>query len=131
MDGILVQDWTTIRVTGASSTIVQTEGSWIDVDAYGDLVFWLEVRDRRLGGGTAIVFAYQTSPSKDESLFSSLSVFPLAVTTTPYITKVIDGIASVTPAAWLRWAMSPVGSPSGEWGATFRLHVAGNRRRSG
>ena len=130
MDGILVQDWTTIRVTGATSTVIQAEENWVDIDSYGDLVFWLEVSNLLLGGGTAVQLAYETLPSKDESLVRSLSTFSLSAAATPHITKVLDGIATELPAAWLRWKLSALGSPSGEWGATFRIHCAGLPRGS-
>jgi len=128
--GVLWQDWTTFRLTGATNTVVQSEPLWLDVDDYRDVVFWLEVKQLSLGGAGAVICAYETSPSKDEVLFLSMSSFPLGLTSTPYLTKVLSAQNPSRPLSkWIRWRLSLSGTPTGEWGATFRIHCSLNRSR--
>jgi hypothetical protein len=129
--GVLWQDWTTLRLTGATNTIAQSEPLWLDVDDYRDAVFWLEVKNREIGGAVGVVCVYETSPSKDEVLFRPMTgPFPLAVTSTPYITKVLEAQnPSVPLSKWIRWRLYLSGTPSSEWGATFRIHCSLNASR--
>lgn len=131
MDGILLQDWTTIRVDGATAVVYQAEDAWLDVDAYGDLIFWTEASNVLLGGGTAVRIEYETAPTKDESLFLPMASITLAASATPTITKILDGSAPVLPQAWVRWKLRALGSPPSTWGATVRVHCAAARRRAG
>lgn len=130
MYGVLWQDWTTLRLTGATSTVVQSEPLWLDVDDYRDAVFWLEVKQLSLGGASAVLLAYETSASKDEALFRSMSSFPLGVTTTPFLTPVLERQNPTIPlGAWIRWRLFLAGTPTSEWGATLRIHLALNASR--
>jgi hypothetical protein len=125
--GVLLQDWTTLRFTAATPSVTQSKLTWLDVDGYRDVVFWLEVKGLILGGGTAVVLSYQTSPSRDEDLFGTMTSFPLSVTSTPFITKVLDVQNPTRPLAkWLRWSVRVAGTPSSECGLTFRIHCALN-----
>ena len=131
MHGVVWQEWTTVLLTGATSTVVQSEPCWLDVDDYRDVTFWLQVRDLSLGGAGAVICAYETSPSKDEALFLSMVSFPLGLTnTTPYITKVLSPQNPGTPLSkWLRWRLYLIGAPTSEWGATFRIFCSLNSSR--
>jgi hypothetical protein len=128
--GVLWQDWTTLRLTGTTNTVVQSEPLWLDVDDYRDIVFWLEVKQLALGGAGAVICAYQTSPSKDDALFLSMSAFPLGLTSTPYLTKVLSAQNPTLPLSkWIRWRLYLAGTPTSEWGATFRIHCSLNQSR--
>jgi hypothetical protein len=131
--GVLWQDWTTVRLTGATNTITQTEAHWLDVDDYRDVVFWLEVKQYSVGGAVGVLCSYETSPSKDDVLFRPMNgVFLLGVTSTPYLTKVLEKQNPSTPLSkWIRWRLFLAGTPTGEWGATFRIHCSLNASRGG
>lgn len=127
MHGVLLQDWTTVLSTSAADSVIQSELVWLDVDDYRDAIFWLECKTVVLGGASGVVLAYQTSPTKDESLFSSMSVFPLSATSSPFIIKVLEAQdPSVPLSKWVRWRIAVAGTPSSAWGATFRIFCALN-----
>jgi len=129
--GVLWQDWTTLRLTGATNTVTQSEPLWLDVDDYRDAVFWLEVKQLSVGGAVGVLGVYETSPSKDEALFRPMtSAFPLGLTSTPYLTSVLEGQnPSVPLSKWIRWRLYLAGTPTAEWGATFRIHCSLNASR--
>jgi hypothetical protein len=127
VEGYLLQDWTTITSGSTAPIVVQSEVGWLDLIDYRDIVFWLEVKARILGGATAIVMAYQTSPSKDENLFSSMLAFPTSVGATPDVRPIIESLNPTVPLCrWLRWQLQATG-PTSDWSATFRIHCAVNR----
>ncbi len=127
MEGYLLQDWTTVRTSSSSSFIAQSEPEWLDLDDYRDIVFWLEVKAIVLGGASAVVVRYDTAPSKDELLFSSMISFPMAVVSTPTISKILESQNPTIPLCrWLRWRLQATG-PTADWGATFRIHCAANK----
>src|SRR5262249_2340202 len=106
---------------------VQSELLWLDVEAYRDVVFWLECKEVNVGGATGVALSYETSPSKDNALFSSLSLFTLSVTSAPSIRKILEAQHPAVPLSkWLRWRILLSGSASSEWGATFRIFCALN-----
>ena len=131
MDGFLLQDWTTIRLVGATASAYQSEEDWFDVSAYSEIVFWTETSNILLGGGTQVRIELETSPTKDESLFLPMTSLALVPSAAPTITKILEGSAPVLPQAWIRWKLRAIGSPPNEWGATFRVHAAAPRRRAG
>ena len=127
MHGVLWQDWTTLRLTGATNTVTQSEPLWLDVEDYRDAVFWLECKQLSVGGAVGVVCSYETSPSKDEVLFRPMSLFPLAVTSSPFIIRVLEAQGPSVPLSkWIRWRLSLSGTPTAEWGATLRLHCSLN-----
>jgi hypothetical protein len=127
MEGYLLQDWTTAGGSSTDSFVAQSELEWLDLVDYRDAVFWLEVRSLTLGGATAIVMRYETSPSKDEILFSSMISFPMAVITGPDVRSVLESQNPTVPlCGWLRWRLQATG-PTGNWSATFRIHCAVNK----
>lgn len=128
MDGFLVQDWVTIR-GAASVTLTQPEVDWCDLDSYQDVVAWLEVKEFTNG---ALAIAYQTSPTKDDSLFVNMSQSYVAVgvSTTIMLKAAMPGLVTPATAAvpsplarWFRWQLS---ASSGTWDITFRLWLAAN-----
>jgi hypothetical protein len=116
MHTFILQDWTTIR--GAVTTIVQAETDWLDLSPYQDVVFWIDVKEST----NTPTFTLQTSPSKDDSLFTALipGVAPTAGTVS--IQSAFMTTASVPLARFLRWQIN--GTPT--WDATFRILVAAN-----
>src|SRR5262245_16688428 len=118
MHSFILQDYTTIR--GSTSTnVTQSESGWLDLTPYQDLVFWLDVREVT---GT-VTITYQTSPTKDESLFTSIVTGQqLAVGVAAPKTALMSG--AVAPVArFVRWTLT---APAVAWGCTFRVYVAAN-----
>ena len=116
MHAFILQDWTTVR--GGTTTVTQAEREWLDHELYQDVIFWLQVSEQT-GSPT---LAYQTSPNKDESLFSSLLASPISVSVTASarVSQILMLSASVPLARYVRWQLA--GTPT--WDATFRIVVA-------
>ena len=131
MYGYLLQDWLTTRAT-QNVAIAQSESDWMSFQAYQDIIFWLEVKSVTLGGLTSITLDFQTAPVKDESLFVAMVTgrtlnSGTAALTQPLIDRVLVSQNPTVPLArWVRWKLTPVGTPTGEWGACFRIHCAAN-----
>jgi hypothetical protein len=125
MDAILSQDWTTIRGAAGVATFTQPEMGLVDLQAYQDVVTWLEVKEASNIGSTAIY--YQTAPTKDDALFINLAVLSPApvgvVTVTPFL-KNATSLVSNTLSRWFRWQIGVTGG--GAWDITFRLWLAAN-----
>jgi hypothetical protein len=119
MDCFLLQDWLTIQGT-ASSVFTQPENGWLDLTRYVDVVGWLEVK----ATNNVASFAYQTSPTMDDSLFvaPAASFAPAAGLT---VTPVLKVTAVVPLGRWFRWRVT--GSSGSGWSFTFRSFVAANR----
>jgi hypothetical protein len=78
-----------------------------------------------VGGGTNVQMAYQTSPTKDDSLFQAVTA-AFNVATGATVTAMLKDTTSVSLSRWLRWQLTVTGSPSSSWDATFRILVAAN-----
>lgn len=126
MHGFLLQDWTTIRVTGTNGPVVQAEHGWLDLEGFSDVFFWLEISNVVSIGAIVPILVYETSPLPDDSYFAAIGIEPfLAASATPIISKV-PSTAAVPLDAWVRWKLLFPGSPVAEWGGTFRIHCAAN-----
>jgi hypothetical protein len=123
VDTFLLQDWTSILVTGATPVVVQSEEKWLDLDGYRDLVMWLEVKSVTQSG--YVVLDYQTSPVPDENYFVTMWSETLAASSTPAV-KTILSTATTPLEVWLRWKLRVSGIPPSDWGACFRIHCAVN-----
>ena len=121
-------DWTTIRATGATTTVVQSETTWLNLGGYRDLVIWLDVRSVIVDPFVNVNLDFQTSPVPDEKYFVTIANQVLAASGTPTILKVLS---TATPRleVWLRWKLYVTGTPSNDWSATFRIHCAVNPAR--
>jgi hypothetical protein len=122
----IMQPWQTIRSSSAVASVTQTENCWLDLTPYQDIVAWLEVKEVSVGGGTNVQMAYQTSPTKDDSLFQAVvTAFNVAtgVTTTVMLK---DSVTGVPLCRWLRWQLTVTGTPTSTWDATFRIFIAAN-----
>lgn len=127
MYGYLLQHWLTIRGSASGANVTQSESDCLSFQAYQDIVFWLETKSVTLGGLTSITLEYQTSPTKDESLFIAMTTAVTLSAGGPTITKIILAQSPTVPLArWVRWTLFPNGTPTGEYGACFRILCAAN-----
>ena len=113
----LMQDWTTIQTSGAS-TVVQNESEWLDMADFLDLVFYISTQQV---SGTTPTLTFRTSPSKDEALFTALNPGGQVLTATTNHTPIINRFATATTplARYVRWELSGTTVI-----ATFRIYVA-------
>jgi hypothetical protein len=64
-DAIMLQDWVSISCPAAGGTVVQNESGWLDVSAFQDACFYVQI-----GGVVAnATLNIQTSPTKDDAFF--------------------------------------------------------------
>lgn len=121
MRSFVLQDWITIR--GSTATpITQGESEWLDLAAYQDVSFWLDIRE--FSGASAPTIAFQTAPIKDEVLFQPmLALIPLTLTpSNPYRVPITIATNPSCPVArYIRWQL--VG-PGSAWDVTFRVLVS-------
>jgi hypothetical protein len=122
----VMQPWTTIRGQSTVTTINQTENCWLDLSPYQDIVAWLDCKEVSAGtGGTNVQIAYQTAPTKDDSLFVSV-VAAANIATGVATTIMLKDVVANPLGRWLRWQLTVTGSPSTAWDATFRVFIAAN-----
>jgi len=139
MYGYVLQDWITIRGSSIAD-VIQGESGWMGFSSFQDIVFWLDVREATFptGGGTpSLTWYFETSPTKDNNLFTPMSTatVSLATLTTPGVQlltgalpRVILASGPAVPlATWVRWRLSPAGTTAPPWDATFRVLAAANR----
>ena len=121
MHTFALTDWITVR--GSNNTVTQSESEWLDLTQYEDLTFWIDVKEVT---GT-VTLNVQTSPTKDESFFTTISNnTTLAVgTLTPSSGqgKCLMASASVPVARYVRWSITSASTP---FDATFRIFVSAN-----
>jgi hypothetical protein len=115
------QPWTTIRMVKAATVVTQSEHQWLDLAEYRDVVIWIEVKEFSAGGGT-LTFALETSPSKDDGLFTAI-ISTAAAVTVAAIPRHRDW-ATVPIARWLRWKLTVGGTVTSTPDITFRYWVA-------
>jgi hypothetical protein len=118
-----LQDYITIRSDIGVLSVTQNETGWLDLAGFQDIVAFLDVKE--FSGASAVSIVYQTSPSKDESLWASMTgtIGLVAGLTT---TKILKDSATVPLARFVRWQLSAT-TPSGSWDAYFRIWLACNR----
>jgi hypothetical protein len=122
MHAFILQDWTTIR--GAVTTVTQGEDFWLDLTPYQDVIFWVDCREVSPSGTTTLIINLQTSPTKDESLFTNIATaVTLTASSSPQIAQGQISKALVPLARYVRWQI--VGGTT-TWDATFRVLVAAN-----
>lgn len=127
MYGYVLQDWVSVRGTGAT-TIIQNESDWMGFSSFQDIVFWVDVRQFT---GTLTILL-QTAPSKDESLFQTLSNCTVTVAVATPITisgalpkTILASNPGVPLSTWVRWVLSS--SVGGAYDCTFRILASANR----
>jgi hypothetical protein len=116
----LIQDWVTNDGNG-TTPFVQSRSGWVDLAAFGDVTFWLDVRSVSPPGAGSVTLAYETSPTMDESAFKALASITLTTSPNPSLTHV--ALASNPGLGrYVRWKLT--GTAAGNWSATFRIFVA-------
>jgi hypothetical protein len=128
MRAFVLQDWITIRGASTITSVIQMEVQYAQLDAFQDVVFWLQVPEVTTGGGT-VTLNYETAPLKDESLFAAMATAGIsaAAMTPPTITKVLLGQNPAIPLSrWVRWRLSQSGATSA-WDVTFRVLLVANQ----
>jgi hypothetical protein len=126
MRAFVLQDWVTIRGNTGITPVVQNEAAYLALDAYQDVIFWLQVTEVTVGGGT-ITMNYETAPLKDETLFVAMATVGLSTASlTPTVTKVLAAAATNPLSRWVRWRLTTSGTTA-PWDVTFRIMVSGNQ----
>ena len=119
MRGFILQDWTTIRGGGSVATVTQQETDYLDLAAYQDVAFWIDVKEAT----SAPSLYLQTSPTLDDSFFQSMvAAVTMTAAAAPTVVPAFMFSALVPLARYVRWQI--VGTPT--WDATFRIAVAAN-----
>jgi hypothetical protein len=124
MQTIELQDWLSLKCANTVTSFPQESSKWLDVTAFKDVVFWLEVRAVTSGGASSFTLVYETAPSADEALFTAINAPITLAVGGPTVTKVLLSAASVPIARFVRWKISQTGA-TGSWDVTFRVFVAG------
>jgi len=123
MHAYILQDWTTIRGATSVTTITQEEDGWLDLSPYQDVVFWVDAKSST----NTPTITFQTSPSKDDSMFQALIAgyaVPTGGVLTPAVLSAFMVSATVPLARYVRWQLTA--STSGTWDASFRVLVSAN-----
>lgn len=128
MYGFVLQDWVTVRSTNfaAANYIVQSESAWMPFSSFQDVIFWCDIREVGNPGTGTITLSFETSPTKDDSLFQAMVSQTSLAPATPLLLKVLLSNATTPLATWVRWKLSPVSGSAGPWDVTFRVLVAAN-----
>jgi len=133
MYGYVLQDWITVRGT-TTTPLIQNESDWMGFSSFQDIVFWIDVREVT---GTSLSLALQTSPTKDDALFQTLSncLMTTVVVTTPWAPSnilpkaILASNPGVPLATWVRWSLT--NSVAAAWDCTFRILASANRVSAG
>jgi hypothetical protein len=126
MHAFILQDWNTIRGATSVTTVIQSEDNWLDLTPYQDVMFWVDCRALT---GTTVQIQFQTSPTKDDTLFTAIVA---ATTFTASAVQVYQVILSKTTgsqvplARYVRWVVTSAVGSGVTWDATFRVLVAAN-----
>jgi hypothetical protein len=114
LESILLQDWVTLSTSATATTITQGADSWLDVGAFEDLVFYLDVK---LASGSPVI-NYQTAPVPEEASFTAL-LPGINMATGVTTNSVLAVFAGVPVARFLRWQLTGTSAY-----ATFRIWVS-------
>jgi hypothetical protein len=124
----LLQDWATMDGAGTAA-FAQARPDWLDLEAYADVLFWLEVRAIQNPGAGNVVLTYETAPALEESLFQPMGAVTLAASSSPVRTEVKSSNGPVPLARFVRWKLA--GTAAGNWSVTFRIFTMANSGRPG
>jgi hypothetical protein len=92
--------------------------AWLDLEAFADVVFYLEVREVTPPGAGSVQVSFETSPTRDESLFAPLATLTPTAGASPTVVKALLASNAVPLARFIRWKL--VGTQGGTWDMTFR-----------
>jgi hypothetical protein len=122
MNGILLQDWVTIRgVNGPVASIAQGAHSWLELGDYEDLAFIIDVADITPVPPNAPQIVYETSPNKHEASFRAM-VNPFTPAVGQRVDRVFAAYAGVPGARFVRWRISTISTNT--YDITFRIFVS-------
>lgn len=124
MESFVIQDWLTVRSAG-SADFVQEANDWRGFSSYQDIVFWLDVQRANGPGGSALEWRFQTSPTKDEALFQTMTFVNSGAGI--YVRPVILASSAVPLSTWVRWLIHPPTGAVLPWDTCFRVMAAANR----
>jgi hypothetical protein len=117
-----LQALTTIRGNG-TTPVIQSASSWLDLEGFGDAVFFLQVSEVTPPGAGVVQISYETSPTCDGSLFAPLVTLTASAAVPPVVSKVLLSANPAVPLSrYLRWKL--VGTQTGTWDITFRVAVS-------
>lgn len=115
MQTLLLQDWITLSTSLGSHT-TQGASSWLEMGAFEDVVFFLDVKQQ---SGVVAHLTYQTAPVPQDSAFVPL--LPSITLSTGTRADAALAVCATTPIArFLRWQLFCDGATS----VTFRIWVA-------
>lgn len=129
------QGWITLSGTAPTLTaFVQDEEEWHDAAPATEVVLAVEVASvtNPAGVNPGVTLSFVSSATKDVWTQGTFATLPnVAASSTFYILRPFLGSASLQPhARWLRFQLSATGTGlTGNWGATFRYHLARARKR--
>lgn len=120
MHTFILQDYITVRGS-SSATVTQNESGWLDLTPYQDLVFWIDTRN---ASTNAVTLRLQTSPTKDEGMFTDI-IASFSLSSTALVTQKAALLSAATcpVARYVRWVLI---GPAAAWDATLRIYVAAN-----
>jgi hypothetical protein len=129
MYSYILQDWTTLNVSAQWTSVVQSEADWLSFQPYQDIVVWVETRSANAAGADCVDIQFETSPSRDESLFLPMRPAVALTPGTPAVVPVV--LSQIVPpdvplARWVRWRLKINGAPAADWGAAFRVQCTAN-----
>jgi hypothetical protein len=132
MYAFLLQDWLTVR-SASGTAITQGEANWLDLSEFLDVVVFMETKNFAVSSGGALYMAYQTSPTKDETLFQQMVDISTSTSTTAIAvgvqtTVLLRDTALCPLARWFRWQLTPPSNAGGitSFEATFRIWLSAN-----
>jgi hypothetical protein len=118
MDSFCLQTWTTITGGAGITTITQGANSWLDLQQYDDLVFFVDVKE----ADSNIQLQYQTAPVANESAFLTMNQ-PSNIAAGVGVISILGIWAPIPLARYVRWRLYNSTAPQG-WGITFRIWLA-------
>lgn len=126
MYSFLLQDWTSPKINLNQVGVTQSECDWLSLEAYQDIIFHTEVKSADPGGTFEVRLAFQTGPSKDESMFKDMDFVSLVPGTTSLTRVILASNPYVPLSRWVRWDLRIFGTPVTDYSATFRVLCSAN-----
>jgi hypothetical protein len=116
----VLQDWTEIEGFGLPD-VIQSGSSWLRLDAYQDVTFFLEVR---LKQNAELALDYETALSFDPGVWWQMARVVMSVSSTPLMTRILlsekTGVNDRPLMGLVRWHIVPV-TASADWRVNFRI----------
>jgi hypothetical protein len=129
MYGYVLQDWLTLS-SASNAVILQNESDWLGFSSFQDIAFWIDIRGLTPPTAGNLKIDLQTSPTKDDAMFGTLTNCTTgSITAPPANVVVVKNLLSTNPAnplaTWVRWSLTP--SVAAAWSITFRIFASANR----